>query len=429
MLTSVVLALPLLDQVRAEEFADPAFRQVWERSDKAVAEGRAVRTWLWGPQPNATQRESYADGPGGVRLVQYFDKSRMEITNSASDKASRWYVTNGLLTVELVKGRAQVGDNAFQPRSASSVPVGGDPNNPGPTYASFARLIESRAEARSGPVAESVNRAGQVGREVSVEAAKLATYTHYEAATGHNVPDVFWNWMQKLDEQWLFAMGYPISEPYWAKFIVAGSERELLVQLFERRVLTYNPANAPEWQIEMGNIGQHYYAWRYPASPPATVTPTPPGVSPTPIPSPGPNPTPTPDPVPATLNEEEKKFGELINQYRSQNNLPTLRVDSKLQQAARWQSEDMAKYNYFGHLDSQGRDYPKRLTDFGYTDLPTNENIAAGVQAQAAFELWKSSSGYNAIMLNPNYKAIGIGYVTNSKSTYQYYWTTTFGGK
>src|SRR5205085_2221786 len=35
------------------------------------------------------------------------------------------------------------------------------------------------------------------------------------------------------------------------------------VQLFERRVLTYNPANPPATQVEMGNVGRHYYNWRY----------------------------------------------------------------------------------------------------------------------------------------------------------------------
>jgi hypothetical protein len=44
---------------------------------------------------------------------------------------------------------------------------------------------------------------------------------------------------------------------------VGGKAAHVLVQLFQRRALTYNPANAPAWQVEMGNIGQHYYQWRY----------------------------------------------------------------------------------------------------------------------------------------------------------------------
>jgi hypothetical protein len=44
---------------------------------------------------------------------------------------------------------------------------------------------------------------------------------------------------------------------------VGGTEVPVLFQIFERRVLTYNPANDPSFRVEMGNVGQHYYEWRY----------------------------------------------------------------------------------------------------------------------------------------------------------------------
>jgi hypothetical protein len=39
----------------------------------------------------------------------------------------------------------------------------------------------------------------------------------------------------------------------------------VLIQLFERRTLTYNPANAPAIRVEMGNVGLQYFHWRYTA--------------------------------------------------------------------------------------------------------------------------------------------------------------------
>lgn len=36
-----------------------------------------------------------------------------------------------------------------------------------------------------------------------------------------------------------------------------------MVQVFERCVLTYTADNPPAFQVEMGNIGVHYYRWRY----------------------------------------------------------------------------------------------------------------------------------------------------------------------
>ena len=60
---------------------------------------------------------------------------------------------------------------------------------------------------------------------------------------------------------------------------------DVLVQAYERRDLTYVPTNQPGWQVEMANIGQHYFDWRYrnygicPGTVP--VTPTPPVPAPT----------------------------------------------------------------------------------------------------------------------------------------------------
>src|SRR6476659_11379947 len=85
-------------------FADPAFMRTWERTDKPVADGAVKRGFYWGPAAGEARQEQYAEGQGGARLVQYFDKSRMEINNPAADKADPFYVTNGLLVVELVTG-------------------------------------------------------------------------------------------------------------------------------------------------------------------------------------------------------------------------------------------------------------------------------------------------------------------------------------
>jgi hypothetical protein len=37
----------------------------------------------------------------------------------------------------------------------------------------------------------------------------------------------------------------------------------VLFQAFERRILTYTPCNEAAFQVEMGNVGLHYYDWRY----------------------------------------------------------------------------------------------------------------------------------------------------------------------
>src|SRR5690606_12515473 len=82
----------------APTIGNDAFRRVWDRQDRAVAEQVSGRSWTWGPAPISEPiREVFADGPEGQRVVQYFDKSRMEINDPTADPNSTWYVINGLL--------------------------------------------------------------------------------------------------------------------------------------------------------------------------------------------------------------------------------------------------------------------------------------------------------------------------------------------
>jgi hypothetical protein len=264
-------------------FTDEAFLRTWERADRPVATGRANRPWLWGPVSFAAAEEAYAQGSNGQRDVQYFDKARMEINNPGGDRSSPGYVTNGLLVVELIGGRVQTGDAQFEAaRPPSQVPVAGDINSPDAlTYSSLAPISslnnDKRASDRTGqPVTATLDRNGQVGDDPSkAGSVKIALF---EKTLGHNVPDVFWKFMNatgpvyngRLNSysdapivNWLTDLGYPISEPYWTNVKIAGTPRWVLVQAYQRRVLTYVAENATGWQVEMGNVGRHYFDWRY----------------------------------------------------------------------------------------------------------------------------------------------------------------------
>lgn len=254
-----------------------SFSQVWQRADQPVAAQRATRTWMWGPKPLRRVSEGYADAPAGDRTVEYYDKTRMEITNPDADQSSQWYVTNGLLVVEMVRGQIQIGDKQFANRGSAAIPVAGDQDDPNaPTYASLAGVTSRAGSDRSGEyVATTLNRAGQVG-DYSGPRRDETRLIHFVAQTGYNIPQVFWSFLNARGTvyeaggyrsgtliDWLAALGYPISDPYWTTVKVGGVPRQVLVQPFERRVLTYDPANPVGWQVEMGNVGRHYYLWRY----------------------------------------------------------------------------------------------------------------------------------------------------------------------
>jgi mono/diheme cytochrome c family protein len=261
--------------VAADGFAEPAIRARWAVADAPLRSGAARRSWLWGPEGFATTWEEYAEAPGGRRLVQYFDKARLEITRLDGPRDQADFVTSGLLAQELVTGRLQLGDGRWEARQPAGVAVAGDADDrQGPTYATFADLT-GRAEPRQAPVTATVDRAGTVG-EAGAPVAATETVV-YIPETGHNIPRVFWDFLHSggvlerdgrleegpLFEPWYAAVGLPITEAYWARVAVGGRVKDVLIQVFERRVLTFTPDNPDGFRVEMGNVGRHYYAWRY----------------------------------------------------------------------------------------------------------------------------------------------------------------------
>jgi hypothetical protein len=255
-------------------FGYSEFEQLWASNDAATRQGTSGRGWIWGPYPfSAALLENYNEAPDGWRTVQYFDKSRMEVTAPQGDRNSKWFVTNGLLTQELVSGRIQTGNSQFVERSPARIPVAGDPDSPlAPTYATFNGLasLPGFESSRRAPnltgqfVNATLDRDGNTGQTGDNGGVR---YGYYSDKLGHNIPDVLWSWMNNPSrsgmDDWLFVLGYPTSEPFWIQVNISGKPARVLVQLFERRALTYNPANTLQWRVEMGNIGQHYYRWRY----------------------------------------------------------------------------------------------------------------------------------------------------------------------
>ena len=265
-------------QAWAAPVGHAAFARTWERVDGPVAELRATRTWMWGPAATSELLlEPYAEAPGGQRLVQYFDKSRMEITDPGGDPASLWYVTNGLLAKELLTGQLQTGANTFESYAPANINVAGDPDDAyGVTYAVLSDVLGAAPVPAGATLTGELNFKGQVIDNPSL-AAYGVTAAEYVPETDHRVASVFWAFMtasgtvsvdgddaeEQLFPNPFYATGYPLTEAYWTTVRVGGVQRTVLLQCFERRCLTYTPDNPAEWRVEAGNVGQHYVAWRY----------------------------------------------------------------------------------------------------------------------------------------------------------------------
>jgi hypothetical protein len=255
-----------------------AFQRVWDRQDRAVAEGVTDRSWTWGPAAiSDTLREDFVDSADGKRTVQYFDKSRMEINDPTADPNATWYVTNGLLPIELMTGRLQLGFTRFEQRAPAKVSAIGDPDQ-FPTYADLVHLYQSPGNVNPGdlgkPATGFLNPDGSISGFNDYASDPATVLVRGE--NNHGVAKAFVDFMnqqglvsnggqyargQVYDS--LFVFGLPVTGAYWVKAKVGGKEMPILFQVFERRVLTYNPANAPAFRVEMGNVGQHYRLWRY----------------------------------------------------------------------------------------------------------------------------------------------------------------------
>ena len=294
LLAMAITGLIMLSTVAPATAIEPgtsAFDRTWSRTDRPVAETQVSRTWMWGPSAfSSAMSEYYEEAPGEYRVVQYFDKTRMEIsTDPAADPNSPWYVTNGLLARELVTGQMQYGDTLFVDLLPAEVNVAGDANDAnGPTYASFSQLLGASPAAEGAVLSQRLDRAGTVTDDPALVERNVQA-AHFVPETNHVVAAPFWEFMNaegvvyelagfqeaRLFDNPFFATGFPISEAYWATVLVGGTPRDVLIQVFERRVLTFTPENGPGWQVEAGNVGQHYFRWRYdadiPSEPPAVT--------------------------------------------------------------------------------------------------------------------------------------------------------------
>ena len=245
----------------ATEFAAPVFGFQWESVE-------ANRPNFLGPLANASPgiQEPYVEAAGSKRLVQYFDKARMELAGPNT-------VTNGLLTVELKTGKMQVGNNAFEQRLPAVIGIAGDPGQAGPTYADLAKLPERAPQAFT--ALTTTWTGGDFIQSNVIPTDPNLTLVQYLTDPGGRygqfVPKAFWDYMNGLPLPWQAVLGYPISPAFGAQLVVGGAQRPVFIQAFERRVLTYTPGNPAAFAVEFGNIGQHYSQWRYggaPAPPP-----------------------------------------------------------------------------------------------------------------------------------------------------------------
>ena len=126
----------------------------------------------------------------------------------------------------------------------------------------------------------------------------------------------------------------------------------------------------------------------------------------------------------------------LLNVERAKVNLPPLREEAHLDQAAQVQSDDIAARDFFAHVNPDGKTPGDRIFAAGYRqDYWTGENILWAEERLAtpvrAMRAWMHSPGHRANILRANFTEVGIGVTLGAPQPVRSraaVYATTFGG-
>ena len=244
-----------------------AVQTIWQQADEPVASLEVQRSWVWGPKPLAQTTEYFADSPDGKRTLVYFDKARLDILDENSDRTSPWYATGALLVSEMLAGKVQLGEDDYVEREVPEIALTGDLDQESPvTYATLAEhsSLAEDAEPSDNMVGSEVTAVIDASGAISADGmpGSGVLVSEYSAETGRNVAEPFLNWARSFSYPDLYLLGHPLTDPFWIETKVLGTPKMVLVQAFERRVMTYTPDIPAEWMVESANVGSHYRMWR-----------------------------------------------------------------------------------------------------------------------------------------------------------------------
>lgn len=113
---------------------------------------------------------------------------------------------------------------------------------------------------------------------------------------------------------------------------------------------------------------------------------------------------------------------DLTNARRAEYNLPALKIDPKLSDAARRKASDMFTNNYWAHNSPSGTKPWFFITAAGYSYLHAGENLARDfAEPNGVVAAWMNSPTHRDNLLSPKYKDIGVavvdGYLNGVETT------------
>ena len=165
--------------------------------------------------------------------AQYFEKGRIEDHRGESPNPE-WAFAYGLLTADLME----------------SVPD---------LAVSTTNLTYADLNAAHDPSLREAAPSGFTQGTATADGGVFVPYDPYLAsAPGYVVPTTFWNYINRADlfpGGWFHDIGLPMTGALDATVKKNGQTRDITLQAFERAVLSYDPQNPTDFQVERGNIG------------------------------------------------------------------------------------------------------------------------------------------------------------------------------
>ncbi len=252
-----------------------------------------------------------------------------------------------------------------------------------------------------------------------------------DATTGHGVPQIVGAGLQKMfGEKLLENAGLPLGPAVWIEANINSAPKPVAVQVFERMIVTYNPANDEANRVQVGLGGEIVWNGLTKAEAPPTATPTAPPATPKPIKNPTATPIPNPEsakypnPIPGEIKMSAQ--GKRL-EFSDTNNGNTTAV-ANLDRAVAKQGNSGEEVNLLlpyavGRNPDQWTQIQarpsvnkwKRSAGYRYENITgiTKEMSDAG-----ATELhWGSDKNFTVLYVDPNGVLVFGGYITSALDT------------
>lgn len=110
----------------------------------------------------------------------------------------------------------------------------------------------------------------------------------------------------------------------------------------------------------------------------------------------------------AILTQEEQETLDLINEYRNENGLTSLKPLSDLQEVSKLKAKDLIENSYFSHT-SPNLGNPFEMLAKNEIDYSiAGENLAGNINPQKAIEAWINSPSHKENILEDKFEYTGI---------------------